>query len=355
MGWYLDGRVSAVVGTHRHVQTADERVLPKGTAYITDLGHDRPDGLGHRRGPGAGHRPLPHADAEPVRARQGAGHAPRRGDPHRSRHRSRRSPSSACASRSRLIAVVRDPRRQGGRGEGPGRGEGRRRGSPGQDRARPPRSRSSWSARIPPPQLYVRSKKRDGRRGGHRLARLPLPAGLLAGRAARDHRGDQRATRPSTAILLQLPLPKGLDEDAAIAAIAPEKDADGLHPMNLGNLLGGKPTAGPVHAGRLPRDPRPLRHPARGRGGGGGRPLAPGGQAARAAPARAPRHRHHVPHAHAGPRRALPARRHPLRGRRPRPAWSPATWCKRGRGRHRRGHQPAATPASSRATWTSPP
>ena len=38
MGWYLDGRVSAVVGTHRHVQTADERVLPKGTAYITDLG-----------------------------------------------------------------------------------------------------------------------------------------------------------------------------------------------------------------------------------------------------------------------------------------------------------------------------
>jgi len=38
MGWYLDGRVSAVVGTHRHVQTADERILPKGTAYITDLG-----------------------------------------------------------------------------------------------------------------------------------------------------------------------------------------------------------------------------------------------------------------------------------------------------------------------------
>ncbi|MBI4482528.1 MAG: TIGR00282 family metallophosphoesterase [Acidobacteria bacterium] len=38
MGWYLDGRVSAVLGTHTHVQTADERILPKGTAYITDLG-----------------------------------------------------------------------------------------------------------------------------------------------------------------------------------------------------------------------------------------------------------------------------------------------------------------------------
>ncbi len=42
MGWYLDGRVSAVVGTHRHVQTADERVLPKGTAFITDLGMTGP-------------------------------------------------------------------------------------------------------------------------------------------------------------------------------------------------------------------------------------------------------------------------------------------------------------------------
>ena len=38
MAWYLDGRVSAVVGTHTHVPTADERILPKGTAYITDLG-----------------------------------------------------------------------------------------------------------------------------------------------------------------------------------------------------------------------------------------------------------------------------------------------------------------------------
>lgn len=38
LGWYLDGRVSAVIGTHTHVQTADERILPNGTAYITDVG-----------------------------------------------------------------------------------------------------------------------------------------------------------------------------------------------------------------------------------------------------------------------------------------------------------------------------
>ena len=41
-GWYLDGRVSGVVGTHTHVPTADERVLPKGTAYLTDCGMTGP-------------------------------------------------------------------------------------------------------------------------------------------------------------------------------------------------------------------------------------------------------------------------------------------------------------------------
>jgi len=42
LGWYLDGRATAVVGTHTHVATADERVLPEGTAYITDVGMTGP-------------------------------------------------------------------------------------------------------------------------------------------------------------------------------------------------------------------------------------------------------------------------------------------------------------------------
>jgi len=42
MGWYLDGKVSAVLGTHTHIATADERVLPSGTAYITDVGMTGP-------------------------------------------------------------------------------------------------------------------------------------------------------------------------------------------------------------------------------------------------------------------------------------------------------------------------
>jgi calcineurin-like phosphoesterase len=41
-GWHVDGRVTAVAGTHTHVQTADERILPGGTAYISDVGMTGP-------------------------------------------------------------------------------------------------------------------------------------------------------------------------------------------------------------------------------------------------------------------------------------------------------------------------
>ncbi|MBI5118670.1 TIGR00282 family metallophosphoesterase [Candidatus Poribacteria bacterium] len=53
MGWYLDGKVSAVLGSHTHVQTADERILPNGTAFITDVGmtgpHDGVIGMKNRQ------------------------------------------------------------------------------------------------------------------------------------------------------------------------------------------------------------------------------------------------------------------------------------------------------------------
>lgn len=42
LGWYLDGKVSAILGTHTHIQTADERILPQGTAYLTDAGMTGP-------------------------------------------------------------------------------------------------------------------------------------------------------------------------------------------------------------------------------------------------------------------------------------------------------------------------
>jgi methylenetetrahydrofolate dehydrogenase (NADP+)/methenyltetrahydrofolate cyclohydrolase len=95
-----------------------------------------------------------------------------------------------------------------------------------------------------PSKVYVANKKR---------------AADTVGIASQDHIHPEGLDRASLlallrrlnadpkihAILLQLPLPAGLGEDEAIAAIAPEKDADGLHPTNLGHLLAGTPSVVP--------------------------------------------------------------------------------------------------------------
>ena len=70
IGHYLDGRVTAVLGTHTHVQTADARVLPGGTAYVTDVGMTGPHGVGHRSQHGGDPAPLPDRDAAAVRGRR---------------------------------------------------------------------------------------------------------------------------------------------------------------------------------------------------------------------------------------------------------------------------------------------
>jgi methylenetetrahydrofolate dehydrogenase (NADP+)/methenyltetrahydrofolate cyclohydrolase len=91
-----------------------------------------------------------------------------------------------------------------------------------------------------PSKVYVANKKRAGDTVGIASEDHIHPEGL--DRAAlltllRRLNADPKVH----AILLQLPLPAGIDEDEAIAAIAPAKDADGLHPENLGRLLAGTP------------------------------------------------------------------------------------------------------------------
>ncbi len=70
MGWHLAGRATAVLGTHTHVQTNDARVLPGGTAYVTDLGMTGPARLRDRGQEGAHPAPLPAPAAGPQRARR---------------------------------------------------------------------------------------------------------------------------------------------------------------------------------------------------------------------------------------------------------------------------------------------
>ena len=95
-----------------------------------------------------------------------------------------------------------------------------------------------------PSRVYVANKKRAAESVGIASRDFVHPEGL--GQAELVALLRSLNADPSIhAILLQLPLPRGLDEDAAIEAIAPEKDADGLHPANLGRLLVGMPTVLP--------------------------------------------------------------------------------------------------------------
>jgi methylenetetrahydrofolate dehydrogenase (NADP+)/methenyltetrahydrofolate cyclohydrolase len=96
----------------------------------------------------------------------------------------------------------------------------------------------------PASQIYVRNKKRAADDVGIASRDFLFPAGCSQAELTETIRkinGDSSVH----GILLQLPLPKGLDENEAVNAIAPAKDADGLHPMSLGNLLAGKPSMVP--------------------------------------------------------------------------------------------------------------
>lgn len=95
-----------------------------------------------------------------------------------------------------------------------------------------------------PSHVYVRNKKRAAESVGIAARDCLYPQGL-GQRELMDLLRSLNADPAVHGILLQLPLPDGLDEDAAIAVIAPEKDVDGLHPTNLGRLLAGAPSVLP--------------------------------------------------------------------------------------------------------------
>jgi methylenetetrahydrofolate dehydrogenase (NADP+) / methenyltetrahydrofolate cyclohydrolase len=95
-----------------------------------------------------------------------------------------------------------------------------------------------------PSKVYIASKKKVADRVGIESRDHLHPEGLTQVELARLL-GALNADPGVHGILLQLPLPRGLDEDAAIATITPEKDVDGLHPTNLGRLLAGVPAIVP--------------------------------------------------------------------------------------------------------------
>jgi methylenetetrahydrofolate dehydrogenase (NADP+)/methenyltetrahydrofolate cyclohydrolase len=95
-----------------------------------------------------------------------------------------------------------------------------------------------------PSKIYVANKMKATESVGIATRDHVYPDGLTQ-RELQALLGSLNADRAVHGILLQLPLVPGLDEDEAIAAIAPEKDVDGLHPTNLGRLFAGAPTVVP--------------------------------------------------------------------------------------------------------------
>jgi methylenetetrahydrofolate dehydrogenase (NADP+)/methenyltetrahydrofolate cyclohydrolase len=104
----------------------------------------------------------------------------------------------------------------------------------------------------PASQTYVRGKHADCAKVGITSIRRDLPAGIS--QAELDATIDELNANPEcTGYIVQLPLPRHLDENAALERIDPDKDADGLHPTNLGRLVLGK-------EGPLPCTPRGIVH-----------------------------------------------------------------------------------------------
>ena len=96
----------------------------------------------------------------------------------------------------------------------------------------------------PASQVYVRSKSKNAQKCGIKVVDVHLPADV-SNEKLHAQLNELNQIKEVDGILLQLPLPNGLDEFSALLCMSPEKDADGLHPMNQGLLLRGAPAPRP--------------------------------------------------------------------------------------------------------------
>lgn len=242
MGWNLDGRVSALLGTHTHVQTADERVLPKGTAYLTDagmtggfdsvIGMDRVAALrrfttlmNERLSPSDGDLRLNGAVVR-VDPSTGKAHSIER-------IQMRYTPNATPAGQARLL-----------RGDDPAASV---RYAAQIEVARLKASGVSPCLALvsvgedPASQIYLRKKDDACKEAGIEVRRISMPAGTDTRTVVAKVR--QLGEAPDVhGILVQLPLAAPARADEVLEAIPPGKDVDGFHPVNAGRLSLGLPS-----------------------------------------------------------------------------------------------------------------
>jgi metallophosphoesterase (TIGR00282 family) len=247
MGWHLDGRASALIGTHTHVQTADDRVLPKGTAYLTDAGmtggFDSVIGMDRRA---ALHRFL---TLLPQRLTPAAGDL---------RLNAALVQVDAATGKAKSIRRIEIPY-----AVTPGEGARRLTGAePALSvrlaaRAEVEKLRAAGVepalalvsvGEDPASQVYLERKREACAEVGIEVRRVTLAAGTETG-AVIERVLALGADPDVHGILVQLPLAAPADAQAVLESVPPAKDVDGFHPVNAGALALGLP-------GFVPATPR---------------------------------------------------------------------------------------------------
>lgn len=247
LGWHLDGRVSLVVGTHTHVQTADDRILPDGTAFLCDagmtggfesvIGMDRRGALRRfltqlpeRLTPAEGDLRL---NAVLVQVDESTGKAAsiqRLQIPYVKGAASNRSTGAATGARLLTGAEPADAVAI----------EARMRAHALLEAGVSPKLALVSVGEDPASQVYLRKKGEACAEAGIEVQRVSIAAGTPT--AAVVERVRQLGTDPSVhGILVQLPLAPPAEGQAVLEAIPPFKDVDGFHPENAGRLALGLP------------------------------------------------------------------------------------------------------------------
>jgi len=242
LGWHVDGRASAVVGTHTHVQTADDRVLPGGTAFVCDagmtggfdsvIGMDRTAALRRfltllpeRLQPAGGDLRL---NAVIVAVDDATGRATRiqrlqvpyvkgaKAGPGGARLLTGVEPADAVRIEAKLRAQALI------------------------DSGVRPKLALVSVGDDPASQVYLKKKHEACAEAGIAVERVQLAAGTSTDEVVRRVR-QLSADASVHGILVQLPLAPPAQSEAVLASVAPEKDVDGFHPENAGRLALGLP------------------------------------------------------------------------------------------------------------------
>ncbi len=248
LGWHLDGRVSAVVGTHTHVQTADDRVLPRGTAFICDAGMT------------GGFDSVIGMDRE-ISVRRFLTLLPERFTPATRDLRMnavlvRIDPKTGKAESVQRLELPWQDHRSAGEahrlsGEEPAlavRATARLRAADLLARGLRPTLALVSVGDDPASRIYLRRKGEACDEAGIAVRRITLPAGVSTESVVSQVRA-LGADDDVHGILVQLPLPPPAQAGPVIEAIDPDKDVDGFHPLNAGRLAAGLP-------GFVPATPR---------------------------------------------------------------------------------------------------